>query len=273
VSQVEAQVQLSPQRDRVQVPTASPLGIKHVLSQKQSLRVAIHLFETIGDECSGVRCGSTIGTELANRRGEIVLRPFKVDLRVLVLGGPLKKAVTPVANLPEPSWNGKPASSVRLNHTNSVELWPCPLSPGPGVAVRHDWGSLHSTHRDDAEPWHDGFVRPSEEIETAKAALVRLFESNLGLAHFELPDGGPGRPGDNLYQLTFVAARQLKLLVELDNQLLLVFTEPRIEAANDSCVRIAYRQLTFDWQEYVNLRPRISTYGEGILDFTSQPRP
>jgi hypothetical protein len=113
-------------------------------------------------------------------------------------------------------------------------------------------------------------VGASDEIEAAKAALARLFESNGGLAHFELPDGGPGRPGDNLYQLTFVLARQHKLLVELDDQLLLVFTEPRVEASSDGEVQVSYTQLTFDWQEYGNLRPHVSTYGEGTLKFRGQ---
>jgi hypothetical protein len=113
-------------------------------------------------------------------------------------------------------------------------------------------------------------VGSSEDIETAREALVSLFKSNLGLAHFVLPDGGPGRPGDNLYELTFIAARQRKLLVELDDQLLLIVTEPKVEAASDRAVHLAYRQLTFDWQEFVNLRPHASTYVVGTLKFSGQ---
>jgi hypothetical protein len=113
-------------------------------------------------------------------------------------------------------------------------------------------------------------MAPSEDIESAEGAIVRLFESNRGIAHFELPDGGLGRPGDNLYQLTFVLARRQKLLVELDNQLLLVITEPRVEAASNAEVQVSFRQLTFDWQEYGNLRPHASTYREGTLKFMGQ---
>jgi hypothetical protein len=37
-----------------------------------------------------------------------------------------------------------------------------------------------------------------------------------------------GRPGDNLNQLSFIAARPTKLLIELEEHILLVLTEPRL---------------------------------------------
>src|SRR5438270_228495 len=39
-----------------------------------------------------------------------------------------------------------------------------------------------------------------------EVAIRGLFDRNAGVAHVALPDGGPGRPGDNLYQLTSSAA-------------------------------------------------------------------
>jgi hypothetical protein len=70
--------------------------------------------------------------------------------------------------------------------------------------------------------------------------------------------------------MTFVEDRPRKLLVELDDQLLLVVTEPRLHKADEHGVTIHFEQLTFDWQEYANYRPHATTYPSGQLEFFPQ---
>src|SRR4051794_13520109 len=101
-------------------------------------------------------------------------------------------------------------------------------------------------------------------------AIRTLWQANGGLARVRTPDGELGRPGDNLYRLTFWEARPHKLLLELDEQLLLIVTEPALVAASTLEVRLSFAQLTFDWQEYGNLRPHASTWTSGQLILSAQ---
>jgi hypothetical protein len=84
------------------------------------------------------------------------------------------------------------------------------------------------------------------------------------------PDGELGRPGENLYRLTFSEARPHKLLLELDDQLLLIVTDPEMVGASDEQVRLSFAQLTLDWQEYGSLRPHVSTWSSGNLTLSAQ---
>jgi hypothetical protein len=108
----------------------------------------------------------------------------------------------------------------------------------------------------------------------ALAAVQRVLEGSVGLVRMLTPDGElGGRPRENLYRLTFAEARPNKLLLELDDQLLLVVTTPEIVAATDEAVRLSFSQLTFDWQEYGNMRPHASTWTAGHLDLLGQSAP
>lgn len=112
-----------------------------------------------------------------------------------------------------------------------------------------------------------------ESVSDAREALERvreLWDASAGLARFRTPDGEVGRPGDNLYRLTFREARPNKLLLELDDQLLLIVTSPVVDAASPEEVRLSFAQLTFDWQEYGNLRPHASTWTSGQLILSAQ---
>ncbi len=106
---------------------------------------------------------------------------------------------------------------------------------------------------------------PDESVEP-RLAIQRLFATS-SLAHLSLPDGGIGRAGDNLYRLTYIEDRPRKLLVELDDQLLLVFTEAAVTSADHKEVRLRFKQLTFDWEEYGSLTPHASTYSSGQVVF------
>lgn len=93
---------------------------------------------------------------------------------------------------------------------------------------------------------------------TALAAAHPLF-------HMRWSEGELGRPGDNLYQLSFIAARPHKLLIELDEQVLLVLTEPRLLDSFDAQVRIEFAQMVLDWQGYEDMTPHASTWLAGHL--------
>ena len=78
-----------------------------------------------------------------------------------------------------------------------------------------------------------------------------------------------GRPGDNLYRLTFVTQRPHKLLIELDEQVLLILTEPKV-AAPGMQVRLDFEQMTLDWQGYGDLTPHASIWSKGHLILSGQ---
>jgi hypothetical protein len=77
-----------------------------------------------------------------------------------------------------------------------------------------------------------------------------------------------GRPGDNLYRLTFIAERPHKLLVEFDDQILVVLTEPQLVAQRDQEVLISFQQMTLDWQGYGDVTPHASTWTDGRFAVT-----
>jgi hypothetical protein len=107
------------------------------------------------------------------------------------------------------------------------------------------------------------------------AEVVESLANAQRLLHMWWVDGDGerhdiGRPGDNLYRLTFVAERPHKLLIELDEQILLALTEPTLTAASDVQVRLDFQQMTLDWQGYGDLTPHASTWSAGHLILTGQ---
>ena len=62
-----------------------------------------------------------------------------------------------------------------------------------------------------------------------------------------------------------MASRPHKLLVEFDEQLLLIVTEPFVRSADEAAVELGFASLTFDWQGYGDLEPHVSTYSSGLL--------
>ena len=78
---------------------------------------------------------------------------------------------------------------------------------------------------------------------------------------------------DALHQLTFVVARPKRLLIELDDQLLLSFAGPvKIEKTRTNyaladgtptLVIEGFTQLVVDFTEYGNERPHVSSYPSG----------
>ncbi|NNN21675.1 MAG: hypothetical protein HKL80_06705 [Acidimicrobiales bacterium] len=84
----------------------------------------------------------------------------------------------------------------------------------------------------------------------------------------ELPSGWFGRPYDNLHVLTWSAATEHKVLVELDGQLLLVITDPGtvVESETELIIKDC-AQVVLDWQEYGSLKPHADNHGPGSVRF------
>jgi hypothetical protein len=95
-----------------------------------------------------------------------------------------------------------------------------------------------------------------------------------------LPDGWfGGRPMENQHDLTFISVRPSRLLIELDDQLLLSITgEPRIEVTttdlavadgSPTLVIEGFSQAVFEYLEYVNETPHVTSYVDGRICFVS----
>jgi hypothetical protein len=100
-------------------------------------------------------------------------------------------------------------------------------------------------------------------VPSTPAEAVEGLAATGGLVHMRWSQGELGRPGDNLYQVTFVVARPHKLLIEFDEQVLAVLTEPSLSRASDAEVVIDYEQLTVDRQGYGDMVPHSDTYISG----------
>ena len=87
-----------------------------------------------------------------------------------------------------------------------------------------------------------------------------------------LPDGWFGRPYDNIHQLTFIEIRSCKIIIELDEQLHLLLTEPKsITCTNGEIILGGFRQCVFDWQEYGSNVSHCSSFTSGELKFVAPP--
>lgn len=118
-------------------------------------------------------------------------------------------------------------------------------------------------------------------MQTVRSAeqAIRAWFDRVHVAALKLPDGWFGdRPYDNHHRLTFLASRPRKLLVELDEQQLLVFTGiPMVEARElDHALELVlsgFAALTFDWQGYGDEKPHASRYTGGEVTFGLLGRP
>lgn len=82
-----------------------------------------------------------------------------------------------------------------------------------------------------------------------------------------LPDGWfGGRPHEGQHTLTYLEVRPHKLLMELDEQLLLIFTEiATVRIENSDLVLTDFQQFVFDWQGYGDLLPHVAVYRQGTV--------
>jgi hypothetical protein len=100
--------------------------------------------------------------------------------------------------------------------------------------------------------------------------MVRGWIAQAKAGRLTLPSGTLGHPGDNLYRLTWATSASRKLLLECDEQLPLIITEPGSVVVTRDELRIrACRPVTLDWQEYGNMRPHVDNCGPCEVRVTS----
>ncbi len=94
-------------------------------------------------------------------------------------------------------------------------------------------------------------------ISTAEVVeALRDWLPDKGFVGMDVSGGEIGRPGDNLYEVTGLAALHRKVIIELDAQIVLVLTDPsRITRSPKEFIVNDCLQVVIDWQEYINLRP------------------
>ena len=111
-------------------------------------------------------------------------------------------------------------------------------------------------------------------------STVRRFFDQAGVVGLLLPDGWfGGRPMESHHSLSFVAVRPKRLLIELDDQLLLTFsgtphvvetvTELALVGGTPTLVIDSFSQFVFEYLEYVNETPHVLSYAEGRVCLVS----
>jgi hypothetical protein len=69
-----------------------------------------------------------------------------------------------------------------------------------------------------------------------------------------------------LHRLIFIEVRPHKLLVELDHQLWLNFTDvSNVYADNSGLILEDFAQSVIDWQEYGSLSPHVEVFKSGVV--------
>lgn len=99
---------------------------------------------------------------------------------------------------------------------------------------------------------------------------IKAWYDRVGVAGLKMPNGWFGCPFDNLHGLTWCAATNHRVILELDHQLLLVMTDPgSVVTLDDELQVLRCAQVTLDWHEYENLRPHFSDHGPGDVHLFS----
>jgi hypothetical protein len=117
-------------------------------------------------------------------------------------------------------------------------------------------------------------------MEKAVEIVVRGFFEKAQFAGLLLPDGWfGGRPMEGHHRLTFVSALSKRLLIELDDQLLIsIVGEPRVQetttdlalaGGTPTLVIEDFSQAVFEYLEYVNETPHVTSYTDGRICFVS----
>ncbi len=92
-----------------------------------------------------------------------------------------------------------------------------------------------------------------------------------GQTRLILPDGLFGKPTD-IYQITFLRQRPRKIILELNGQYLLIFTDvARIVVEDSELVVSDFAQVLFDWQEGDDPMPHARVYKYGEVKFAPPP--
>jgi hypothetical protein len=119
-----------------------------------------------------------------------------------------------------------------------------------------------------------------KQNENSEILVRKFFEDNITVGLL-LPDGWfGGRPMENQHRLTFVAARPRRLIVELDDRLLLSFSGESfivekktsnlaLESGTPSLEFRGYQQCIFEYLEYGTDSPHEKCYKAGLICMVS----
>jgi hypothetical protein len=110
--------------------------------------------------------------------------------------------------------------------------------------------------------------------------MVKGFFAKCEVAGLLLPDGWfGGRPMENQHRLTFVAQRPKRLLVELDDQILLSFSGGAVVTETTSqhallggtptLVVSGFRQCVVEYLQYGSDAPDTASYRAGQVQFVA----
>ena len=102
--------------------------------------------------------------------------------------------------------------------------------------------------------------------------IIQSFLSKEKFFGLILPDSWFGKPYDNGHEVTWLEERENKLIIELDNQLYLIFTKPVVyEIVGKELIFSQFKQLVFDWQGYGDMTPHNNIYSKGTVKFSPKP--
>jgi hypothetical protein len=92
------------------------------------------------------------------------------------------------------------------------------------------------------------------------ASSIADWMAQVGAAGLVLPNGWFGRPYDELHRLTWLEPRANRVLLELDDRLLLILTNvSHVEVGKDR-LTIGAAQVVLDWQEYGSQLSHVETF-------------
>ena len=107
-----------------------------------------------------------------------------------------------------------------------------------------------------------------------KYIITEIEEWNRKFPRFgiELPNGWFGRPYDNIHFLTYIIERDNKIIIEVDEQLYLLFTKPVTVNLNESTLILSdWQQFTFDRQGYGDMTANCDVYKSGTVKLIRYP--
>lgn len=94
--------------------------------------------------------------------------------------------------------------------------------------------------------------------------IIRDFFASDRAILMQRPGGWFGRPYDSQHELTFIAMRPHKLILELDGQAYLIFTEAKmVERRGGRLIVEEFDQLVLDRQGYVDMTAHVCVYDRG----------
>ncbi len=103
--------------------------------------------------------------------------------------------------------------------------------------------------------------------EEVRQSVVAWF-ADVRSAGLKLPSGWFGRPYDSLHQLTGAYVHAGRLVLVLDDQLLLILAHVSAAVVSGPVLRLAgFAHAVWDRDEYGSGRPHVETFDSGQVEF------